>query len=69
MRGPLLCSTEWMTYGLTAYVDGRVTFAQFDPIQALMPRTLWPFCVGEFGSRCEDDLVVERRGAKPGQEP
>ena len=71
MRGSLLCSTEWMTYSLTAYVNGRVTLPQFDldPIQPLMPRRLWPFYVGEFGSRCEDDLVVERRGAKPGLGP
>ncbi len=67
--GSSLCLVEGVTYGLMAYAGERVTFGQFDPIQAPVPRRPWLSCVGESGSRCEDELAVERRGLEAGQDP
>jgi len=69
MRGSSLCWVGWVTCGLMACADGRVTLGQFDPIQTPGPRRPWLSCVGESGSRCEDDLGVERCGSEAGQEP
>ena len=69
MRGSSLCWVEWVTCDLMAYASERVALGQFDPIQAPGPRRPWLSCVGESGSRCEDDLGVDRRGSEAGQAP
>jgi len=69
MRGSLLCWVGWVPFDLVACAGGRALPCQFDPIQAPGPRRLWLSCVGESGSRCEDDLGVERRGLEVGQVP
>jgi len=68
-EGSSLCLVEWVTYSLMTCAGERVTFGQFDPIQAPVPRRPWLSCVGESGSRCEDELAVERCGSEAGQEP
>ena len=67
MKDSSLCLVEWVTCGLTACAGGRVTVGQCDPIQAPVPKRPWLSCVGESGSRCEDDLGVEHRGSEAGQ--
>ena len=59
----------WMPCDLMACAGGRAAFGQLDPIQAPRPRRPWLSCVGESGSRYEDDLGVERRGWEAGQAP
>ena len=69
MRGSSLCWVGWVPCDLMACVGGRVALGHFDPIQAPGPRRPWLSCVGESGSRYEDDLGVERRGWEAGQAP
>ena len=69
MRGSSLCLAGWVTCDLMACAGGRAALGQFDPIQAPGPTRPWLSCVGESGSRCEDDLGVERRGREAGQVP
>ena len=69
MRGSSLCWAGWVPCDLMACAGGRAVLGQFDPIQAPVPRRPWLSCVGESGSRCEDDLGVERRGREAGQVP
>jgi hypothetical protein len=69
MRASWLCWAGRMPCDLMACAGGRAAFGQFDPIQAPVPTRPWLSCVGESGSRCEDDLGVERRGREAGRAP
>jgi len=69
MSGSWLCWVGQVPFDLVAFAGGRALPCQFDPIQTQVPRRLWLSCVGESGSRCEDDLGVERRGFEAGQVP
>jgi hypothetical protein len=66
-EGSSLCWVGWVPCDLMSYAGGRVALGQFDPIQAPRPRRPWLSCVCESGSRCEDDLGVDRRGWEAGQ--
>ena len=61
MKGSSLCSVGWATCDLTTCAGGREAPHQLDPIQAPVPRMPWLSYVDESGSRCVDDLRVERR--------
>lgn len=67
MRDSSLCWGGWVPCDLMACAGGRAALGQFDPIQALGPKRPWLSCVGESGSRYEDDLGGERRGWEAGQ--
>ena len=68
MRDSLLfCWVGLAPCYLTACAGERAALGQFDPIQALGTTMPWLSCVGESGSRYEDDFDVVRRRWGPGQ--